>query len=60
MYSANMQAYEAYNFYVDPQPDPLPLVISPDFQSRDCKISKSRDREVVPGLQTLVTVAISV
>ena len=43
MYSANTQAYEAYNFYVDAQPDPLPLVVSPDFQSldytRDCKIS---------------------
>jgi len=31
MYLANMQAYEAYNFYVDAQPDPLPLVVSPDF-----------------------------
>ena len=32
MYSANTQAYEAYNFYVDAQPGPLPLVVSPDFQ----------------------------
>jgi len=56
MYSANTQAYEAYNFYVDAQADPLPLVVSPDFQSRDCKIPipKSRDWEVVPELQTLV------
>ena len=33
--------YEAYNFYVDAHPDPLPFVVSPDW-------------EVVPGLQTLV------
>jgi len=35
MYTANTQAYEAYNFYVDALPNPLPLVVSPDFQSRD-------------------------
>jgi len=29
------QAYEAYNFYVGAQLDPLPLAVSPDFQSRD-------------------------
>jgi len=46
MYSANTQAYEAYNFYVDAQRDPLPLVVSPDFQSWDCKIP-------IPGLGTL-------
>ena len=48
MYSANTKAYEAYNFYVDAQVDPLPLVVSPDFQSRDW--------EVVPGLQTLACI----
>jgi len=42
VYSAYTQAYEAYNFYVDVQPDPLPLVVSPDFQSWDW--------EVVPGI----------
>jgi len=34
-YSAKTQAYEAHSFYVDVQPDQLPLVVSPDFQSRD-------------------------
>jgi len=55
MYSANTQAYEAYNCYVDDQSDPLPLVVSPYYQSWDCKIPilKSQDLEVIPGLQTL-------
>ena len=35
MYSASTQVYEAYNFYVDAQPDLLPLIVSPDVQSRD-------------------------
>jgi len=58
MYSANTQAYEANNFYVDAKPDLLPLIVSPDFQSRNCKIPipKSQDCEVVPGLQTLVQI----
>jgi len=35
----------------DAQPDPLPLVVSPDFQSRDCKIPipKSRDWKLGSG-----------
>jgi len=35
MYSANTQACEAYNLYVDAHSDPLPLVVSQDFQSQD-------------------------
>ena len=44
MYSANTQACEAYNFYVDAQPDPLAIGCFTGFWipalipgSRDCK-----------------------
>jgi len=48
MYSANTQAYGAYNFYADALLDPLPLVVSPDFQSRNPRIAKAQSQN--PGI----------